>query len=171
MVVDASVLINLLHTERLRLFCTLGILQFVVTPETIEEIRYPEQRALVEEAAAAGVLQTKQISGAASLRLYTELRKSMGKGEAASLALAKARGWRIASDDGKGAFRRAAVEHVGKGCLLTTADLYLMAIRAGSLSIEEADQDKAILEACRFKMPFTSFADLNLGKSVVRTRR
>lgn len=163
-------LINLLHTERLRLFSAQGILQFVVTPETVEEIRHPEQRALVEDALAAGVLREEPISGAASLRLYTELRKSMGKGEAASLALAKARGWSIASDE-KGAFRRAAIEHVGKGRLLTTADLYLLAIRSGSLSIEEADLDKAILEARRFKMPFASFADLTVGKSVVRTRR
>ena len=163
-------MINLLHTERLRLFCTLGILQFVVTPETIEEIRYPEQRALVEELIAEGVLLVEPVSGAPSLRLYTELRKSMGKGEAASLALAKARGWSIASDE-KGAFRRAAVEHVGKRRLLTTPDVYLLVIGAGSLSIEEADQDKAILEARHFKMPFTSFADLTLGKSVVRTRR
>lgn len=163
-------LINLLHTERLGLFSALGILEFVVTRETVEEIRYPEQRALIEDAIAAGMLRTEQISGAATLRLYTELRKSMGKGEAASLALARERGWQVASDE-RGAFCRAAEEHLGANGLLTTPDLYLMAIQVGAITVEEADQDKSLLEARRFKMSFASFADVTVGKSAVRTRR
>lgn len=162
-------LINLLHTERLGLFSALGILEFVVTNETIEEIRCPEQQAAVQDAIAAGVLRIERIMGAESLRFYAELRKSMGKGEAASLALARERGWRVASDE-KGAFRRAAKEHLGASGLLTTPDLYLMAIQVGAITVEEADQDKSRLEARRFKMSFASFADVMVSKSAVPTR-
>jgi hypothetical protein len=36
----------------------------------------------------------------------------------------------------------------------------VLGIRAGLLTVEEADQDKAVLEQHRFKMAFESFRDL-----------
>jgi hypothetical protein len=36
----------------------------------------------------------------------------------------------------------------------------VLAIRAGLLTIEDADADKRILEQHRFKMPFTSFREV-----------
>ena len=44
--------------------------------------------------------------------------------------------------------------------LLTTPAIYLRAIRAGLLSVAEADADKALLASRRFVMRFASFADL-----------
>ncbi len=141
-----------------------------MTPEAIEEITRAEQRQLVSDAISAAHLREEALRGSASLRLYAEFRNSMGKGEAASLALAIQRGWRIACDE-KGAFRRAAVEHLGADNVLSTVDLYLAVIRSGHLSVEDADRDKALLAIRRFQMPFASFADLLVGQSTIDKRR
>lgn len=48
---------------------------------------------------------------------------------------------------------------------LRTPGLYVVAIRAGLLSVAEADADKARLDACRFNMGFSSF-----GNTTARSR-
>jgi len=83
----------------------------------------------------------------------------MGKGEAACLAMAEARGWMIASDEKK-RFRREVTARLGLERLVTTAGLFVIAIRAGVISVEEADQAKEILERHRFRMAFRSFREL-----------
>jgi predicted nucleic acid-binding protein len=83
----------------------------------------------------------------------------MGRGEAACLAMAEARGWLVASDE-KRRFRREVIARLGEGRLVTTAGLFVMAIRAGTLSVEEADQAKEVLQRYRFRMTFRSFRDL-----------
>jgi predicted nucleic acid-binding protein len=93
------------------------------------------------------------------LTTYAELRRIMGQGEAACLALAEARGWLIASDE-KRRFRREVQARLGTGRLITTAGLFVLAIRAGLLSVEQSDQAKALLEQHRFRMAFGSFREL-----------
>ena len=83
----------------------------------------------------------------------------LGRGEAACLVLAVRHGWTVASDE-KGRFRREAVKRIGGDRIIDTADLYIRAIRAGLVTIEEADVDKATLEARRFRMPFGSFREV-----------
>jgi hypothetical protein len=75
------------------------------------------------------------------------------------LALAHSRGWLVASDE-KGRFRREVLARLGQGRLLTTPGLFVLAIRAGAISIAEADNAKAILENHRFRMTFASFRDV-----------
>jgi hypothetical protein len=41
-----------------------------------------------------------------------------------------------------------------------TADVFVLAIRAGLISISDADADKALLAQRRFRMPFASFGEL-----------
>jgi hypothetical protein len=43
---------------------------------------------------------------------------------------------------------------------MTTPGILLLAIRAGVISLEEADTIKAFLETRRFRMNFTSFKDV-----------
>jgi predicted nucleic acid-binding protein len=50
-------------------------------------------------------------------------------------------------------------EHVA-GRLLGTPDIFVVAIRAGLLSVEEADADKLALEKRRFKLSFGSYREL-----------
>lgn len=83
----------------------------------------------------------------------------MGAGESACLVLAETRGWHIASDE-RGRFRREAVARIGADRLLTTSAIYVLAIRAGLLTVAEADEDKAHLATKKFVMPFGSFVEL-----------
>jgi hypothetical protein len=41
-----------------------------------------------------------------------------------------------------------------------TADVFVLAIRAGLISISDADADKTLLDRWRFRMPFASFGEL-----------
>ena len=47
-----------------------------------------------------------------------------------------------------------------RGRLVTTPGLFVLAIRSGALSIDAADEAKAILEQHRFRMSFKSFRDV-----------
>ena len=132
---------------------------FVVTPDVLSEITQPEQKQQIEGAVAGDALRIEELTGSEVLALFAELRHLMGTGEAASLALAVHRGWSVASDE-KRSFRREALARLGPGRILTTPGLYVVAIRSGLVSVKEADADKATLEACKFKMDFSSFQDL-----------
>lgn len=75
------------------------------------------------------------------------------------MSLAQTRGWLIASDE-KRVFRREALSRLGPGRIINTPGILLVAIRAGVLSIDEADRMKAELERHRFRMPFGSLREL-----------
>lgn len=62
----------------------------------------------------------------------------------------------IASDE-KGRFRREVLSRLGQGRLITTAGLFVLAIRTGLISIDDADQAKTELENHRFRMTFDTF--------------
>lgn len=158
-VTDANVLINLIHVGRLQLLSALPPYRFVVPEDVMAEITDPVQRQALDAAVAAGQLQREAITAPAELADYAELRGGLGKGETACLALAASRGWLVASDE-KRRFRREALARLGSGRIVTTAGLFVLAIRAGAMSVEEADAAKAILERHRFRLPFRSFGEV-----------
>src|SRR6185436_15539716 len=100
----------------------------------------------------------------ASLTLFTQLVVHIGRGEAACLALAVAKGWMVASDE-KRRFRREAEARLGKDNIVRTQDIFVLAIATGLLTIEEADADKATLERRRFRMGFASFREQEIGRA------
>lgn len=156
---DASVLINVLHVERLPLLVQLPGLRLLVPVEVLEEILRADQRAAVDAAIAAGDVERVSLDDPAVIEAYATYRSSLGKGEAACLALAGHRGLLVACDE-KRAFARMAAERLGPNRVITTVDVLLRAITAGLLSIEDADRIKAVLEGFRYRMPFTSFREL-----------
>lgn len=156
---DANVLINLAHVDRLDLCGSLEELEFVVPEEVIAEVSRPDQAAILQRALDAGHMERVVICDPAEIALYAELRDSVGRGEAACLALARSRGWLVASDE-RGRFLRIAREQLGERRLLNTPGILVLAIRAGHLTVEEADQMKGILERHRFRMRFASFRDV-----------
>jgi predicted nucleic acid-binding protein len=158
-VTDANVLINLLHAGLVDLLGGLPGYEFVAPDHVIEEVTAPAQRATLDDAVTRRVLKRESITDIASIELYAELRGRMGSGEAACIAMAAARRWLIASDE-KGAFRQEVVRRLGAGSLITTAGLLVLAIRADRVTVEQADQAKAVLEQHRFRMKFGSFRDL-----------
>ena len=158
-VADANVLINLIHVQRLSLLASLPGYEFVVAEDVISEITDSAQRAVLEEGLVAAYLRRETISDPAELARYAELRQVMGAGEAACVALAEARGWLIASDE-KRRLRREVNERLGQGRLVTTPGLFVLAIRASVMTVEQADQAKGVLERHRFRMSFASFRDV-----------
>jgi predicted nucleic acid-binding protein len=159
LLLDASVLINLLHVRRLDLLTVTGHFRPAVPEDVLEEIRLPDQREVLAAELQIGRLRLLRIEHPDILEAAVDLRTSLGRGEAACLALAQHVGGLIACDE-KGAFLRLAREWIGEGRLVTTPQLLLTAIRHGALSVDEADSLKVQLEAHRFRMPFGSFIDL-----------
>jgi hypothetical protein len=101
---------------------------FVVTPDVLAEIVLPDQKQQVENAVAAGILRVEGLSSPDALALFAELRRLMGAGEAASLALAVSKGWALASDEKK-ALRREALARLGPRRILTTPGLYELRLK------------------------------------------
>ena len=158
-VTDANVLINLIHVDRLGMLAELPGYRFVVTDEAKEEIKYREQEAALDAALGSGHIGNESITTPEELRIYAELADVMGQGEASCIALAESRGWHVASDEQR-RFRRVAEERLGPDRIVTTPWIYLAAINAGVIKVEEADEDKMELEKHRFKMKFGSFRDV-----------
>ncbi len=158
-VADSCVLINLIHVARLDFFLKLPDIEFVAPDHVREEIAVPEQRAILDRAVADGRLRIASITEPLDIGLFADLVTYLGRGEAACLALAVRNGWVVASDE-KRRFRREVANRIGNDRILGTADLYIHAIRAGRVTIEEADADKASLEKRRFRMPFGSFREV-----------
>jgi predicted nucleic acid-binding protein len=86
------------------------------------------------------------------------LLRVIDRGEAASLAWAVTEAAAIACDDRKA--RREATSRLGAGNILTTPGIFLVAIKEGLLTVDEADAKKTVLESRKFTMPFRSFREL-----------
>ena len=158
-VTDANVLINLMHVARLDLCSRLPGYEFVVPDHVRAEITDAKQRLALDDAVVRSVVRIEAITDLSAVTLFIELIAHIGRGEAACLTLAIERGCWLASDEQR-RFRREAERRIGAGRIMGTKDLYLIAIRAGLLTVEQADEDKAVLERHRFKMDFESFRDL-----------
>lgn len=158
-ITDTSILINLSHTGHLALLGRVVGLRFVVPDEVVAEVTEPDQLRALEAAIADGSLRRESIISVDELALFAEFSQILGSGESACLALASNRGWLVACDE-KRVFLREARGRLGAGRILNTPGLYVLWIRAGLLTVEEADFAKAVLDANRFKMSFSSFRDV-----------
>lgn len=158
-VTDANVLINLIHIDSLILLGRLDKFRFVVVEEVISEISVPDQARAIAHAIESGWIFREPLQNPEGLELFVTLVRALGRGEAASLALAAIHGYAIACDE-KRVFRREALARLGENRILTTPGILLLAIRAGLVSVEEADRMKHRLEQHRFIMTFASFKEL-----------
>jgi len=169
-VTDACVLINLIHVGRLPILDDLPGYEFVIPDHVYEEVADPSQRRALDEALGHGKLKKEPLVDLGAIELYASLRATLGSGEAACLAMAVTAGWMIASDERR-LFRRQVVARLGQDRLMTTVRLYVLAIEAGLLSVEQADQDKDELERRRFRTGVASFRDLVKGRGWARIER
>lgn len=156
--VDANVLINLIHVEALGLLGKLEGFDFVVIEDVVHEITRPTQAAALANAIAQGWIRSERLERPDGLAMFADLSHVIDRGEAASLAWAATEQACIACDDRHA--RREADTRLGPGRVLTTPGLLVLAIRAGLLTVDEADQMKDMLDANRFKMAFASFKDV-----------
>jgi predicted nucleic acid-binding protein len=156
---DTSILINFLHLDRLDLLGDLPGYEFLVPDHVIEEIRDLGQHERLEMGIRSRFFSILSITDLEEIDSYARFHRTLGQGESACLAVALRRGYFVASDE-RGVFRRTATELIGQDRVLTTPDLLVLAIRAGLATIEEADGWKAVLEANRFRMRFSSFREI-----------
>jgi Predicted nucleic acid-binding protein, contains PIN domain len=157
-VCDACVLINFLLVGRPDLLTANKDYRFIITEHVSAEVTDVAQAEQLRACVADGGLENTEVTDMEELALFAELTKVLGSGEAAAVAVAFHRNLAIATDD-----RRSLTEvrrRLGSGRALTTPGILVGCIRAGSLSVEEADVIKAELERQRFTMSFSSFADL-----------
>ena len=158
-VVDTSVLINLTILHRLELFGALDRLRFVIPAEVLAEVKKPDQKSLVRTALEVGVLQVASLDQPSELAQLFMFRKQMKLGEAACLALAASRGWLFACDE-KRSVRSEAKRLLGSDRLLNTPGLFLLAIRSGYWTVDEAEEARAVLEENRYRMDIGPFREL-----------
>jgi predicted nucleic acid-binding protein len=154
---DANLLINLIHTGRLGLLGVLPGHRFVVPDAVVAEIKSDDQPVHLSNAISNGTVSVAILTDPIGLTLFGQLRVSMGLGESACLALAVLNSWSVASDERR-AFRRAVLDRLGPSRLLTTPDIYVLAIKSGAISVADADSDMAVLASHRFVIKgFTSY--------------
>jgi predicted nucleic acid-binding protein len=153
---DTNVLVNLMHVSRLDFCGRLLSHRFVVPEEVVEEILVPEQKTALQQAIKTDSIGLEPVTTVEALALFGALRERFGRGESAALALAATRRWLLACDE-KRRFLKIAEEHLGVETVLRTEHVFELAIKAGLLTVEEADADKATLETHRYKMSFDSF--------------
>lgn len=161
-VLDTSTLINFLAVRRLDLLQDHPQYRFVVTDHVRAEVtaHYPEQLAQLESALAAGWIREIPVTTPEELELFAELNKPgrLGAGECSAIAVAVCRKRPLVMDD-KAARARASAFNPPVN-LLDTETIMVALIRAGHLSVADADRIKSEWERDhRFKLKFGSFAD------------
>ena len=160
-ITDANILINFIKIGREDILRQLRIYAFYLPEEVYEEITYPEQRLVLDQALKEGWLRKTAITDQGELRSYAQYRRQMGDGEAACLAIAIGRQWIMACDERKKKLiSREVQDNLGKGYLLNTPGILLKAICEGILTVSQADAIKDTLAQNRFVMPFASFQDI-----------
>jgi predicted nucleic acid-binding protein len=156
---DTCILINLAVVSRLDLLSLVSPFVFHAPAEVLDEIEDPEQKTAVEQGIAAGFLDVVKLEDPNELASYVGFNATLGKGESACLALAKGRGWAIATDESKDPKWKKVIAGAGFA-VVNTPGIILGAIRVQALTVVDADEIKARLEQRRFKMNFASFASL-----------
>ena len=167
-VLDTSVLINFLAVDRVDLLARHPAYHFFVTEHVRKEVtaHYDEEVNRLNAALASNTLEEIRVEAIEELALFAQLTKEprLGLGECAAIAAAVHRGYVLAIDDKVA--RRAALALSPALTVLDTQSLMLSLIRAGVLSIEDADAIKAEWETEHsFVLKIKSFGDLLGGPS------
>jgi len=149
----------LLVVDRMDILRRLPQFRFHVVNHVRAEIRYENQRVRLQAATAGGGVTEIEITDRDEILLYDELRKFLGDGESASLAVAVSRRWIIAADE-KGRFRREVFNRLGEDYLLDTLGALLTAIRSGVITVAHAEALRRTLQAHRCQMDSTPFDEL-----------
>jgi predicted nucleic acid-binding protein len=162
-VIETSTLINFLRIGRVDLLAGLAAYRFIMPDNVQAEVstNYPVESANLDLALRAGQLQVVSLTDTAELAVYVAMQSlgGLGDGECAAVAAAYVRGLPLAMDDGPA--RKKTAAHYPTVTLLDTVGLVVEAIRAGLLTVAEADVIKADWHANHnFKKPkLKSFGD------------
>jgi len=121
------------------------------------EILDPAQRRAVQVAIDASLLTVAKVAEPREIELYAEMRRVLGDGEAASLAIAEHRGWGFVSYEG----RRLAREAMTRLCatrFLRTPEVLALAAAAGCATPEPIARlrDAGLDDAAILDVAFTA---------------
>lgn len=141
--------------------------RFLVTDHVESEIAddYPEQKAGYHAAVAAGLIDMCPLNDLAELAIFGRLQPGvlLGAGECSAIAVALARGYAIAMDDGRAIklARREAELMGAELVVIRTQDIMVALINTSILTVDEADQIKSDWEKNhRFRLKAPSFRNL-----------
>ena len=142
LIADSSVLINFLNIDRMILIGRHEP-RCAVTEHVLEEVDDPGQREVLQAALRDGHLEVISVTDDAEIELFANLQRDvrLGSGECSAIAVAIRRGHALAIDDRRAAREaraRAAAENITLN-IYGTRDIIVRLIRAGHLSLEQAD--------------------------------
>ena len=135
---DATVIINLIDMDQLGILPKLREFDFWVPNHVKDEVHRRKQRLHLRKALRAEWIAELEVVDLAEIELYAEYRSRFGQGESACMAVARTRGWIVASDDR--AVKRDVTRALGAERLLDTKGLLQAAVTAGI--VEQKDFDK-----------------------------
>lgn len=158
-VADTSFLVNFLTLDRMDLLRGLWAYAFHVPNHVVAEVEYEEQQKRLTAAIGDGTLTELEITDPAEMTLYAELRRFLGDGESACLAVAVTRRWVIATDE-KRRLQREIMEQLGEEYLLNTPGAIVLALREGVLTVPEVEEIRRELARHRFTMDVPPFEEL-----------
>lgn len=162
LVVETSTLINLLAADLLGTVARHPRYRLIITDHVRSEItdEYPEEQASLRAALDAGHVVEVRVESDEELRAFAKLvgLGQLGVGECAAIAAAVGRHCPIAIDDRVA--RKVAGRMFGAITLVDTEGLMMSLIEHSLVSVERADEVKALWEERhKFKLPFKSFRD------------
>jgi hypothetical protein len=158
-VVDSSFLINFLVLDRMDILGGLPQFRFHVVNHVCAEIRYEDQRGRLQAALESGIVTEIEITDPGrdpAVRRVPSVPRGWG---VCLLAVAVSRRWVISADE-KGRFRRELFERLGENYLLDTAGALVTAIKAGVITVEQAEAIRGRLRENRFEMDPRPFDEL-----------
>ncbi len=161
-IADTSVLINFLAIGRMDLIKRHSC-RFLIIDHVRQEIteHYQEQFTRLKEALEQCIIEEISVTDPEEVETFAKLTKleSFGNGECACIAVALHRSYTLAIDDKK------AIKQAHLSCptisIVTTEDLMVSMIKAGLITVNEADAIKnEWASSHRFKLKIRSFGDL-----------
>lgn len=162
-IIDSSTLINFLAVDRADLLEHNRRYRFLITEHVRSEISdaYPEQLARLASLLDRNIIEESPVTALNELEVFAGLAASnrLGQGECASIAAASERGLVLAIDDKRAKREASALNpHL---VIVNTQSLMVELIWDGIIDVPSADAIKKSWEKeHRFRLPFTSFADL-----------
>jgi predicted nucleic acid-binding protein len=162
-VLDTSVLINFLAIDRVDLLAQHPQYRFLVTEHVRNEVtaHYQDQLFRLEAALRERALEETRVEAIEELALFAQLTQNprLGLGECAAIAAAVTRTQPLAIDDK--AARKAAFDVAPAQVILDTQSILLSLLRAGVLTLPQADTIKTTWEEeHNFRLKIGSFAEL-----------
>lgn len=162
-VLDTSVLINFLAVDRMDLLARYAGYRFLVTEHVRGEVtaHYNDQVKRLDAALKTNVLEEIRVEVLEELGLFAQLTQNqrLGLGECAAIAAAIHRVHVLAIDDKVA--RRIALTLAPSLPVIDTQALMVSLIRAGVLSVEDADAIKTDWETnYSFALKLRSFEDI-----------